>query len=102
MKYKIQSKKYLLNRIGLFLITSFFILTPNSVLADKKNSAFYWSGSLAAVCNLNKSGKISDIDAKTYIRKVLSYVDKMPYEHKSIVFDWFNKLNNGTCRRHGL
>ncbi len=100
MKYRIHSKKFFSKRLGLSLISSVFFLAPNYVLAEKINS-FYWSGSLAAVCNLYTSGKISDIDAKSYIRRVFSYIDEMPNEQKSIVYDWFNELNSGKCRRLG-
>tara|TARA_B100000401_G_C52680773_1_gene659567 strand:+ start:441 stop:722 length:282 start_codon:yes stop_codon:yes gene_type:complete len=87
-----------LNKLGLSLITYMLVSSPNVVFADVKADAYYWSGSLAAVCNLYRDGEISVTDAKSYVSKILPIVDELPKKYKDLAYNFFYEINDGSCR----
>ena len=81
-----------LNRIGLSIFVYILFPLPNGVLADEKTDAYYWSGSIAAVCNLYKNNEISKIDAKSYMNKIFPIIDKLPSNYKDLTYTFLMKL----------
>ena len=88
-----------MKNFGLSLITLIVVSIPNGVLADKKTSAYYWSGSIAAVCNLYENGELSEIYAKSYLKRVFPIVNELPKKYKDITYNFFYKINDGSCRK---
>ena len=88
-----------LNRIGLSIFVYILFPLPNGVLADEKTDAYYWSGSIAAVCNLYEDGQVSAIDAKAYLKKLFLIIDKMPNKYSEMNYDFFNVINDGSCKK---
>ena len=87
-----------LKRFGLTLIAYSLFYFPDAILADDKTSAYYWSGSIAAVCNLYKDDQLSAIYAKSYMNKIFPIIDEMPNKYKEITYNFFYEINDGSCR----
>ena len=88
-----------LKRFGLTLIAYGFFSFPNAILADEKTNAYYWSGSIAAICNLYKDDQLSAIDAKSYLNKIFRIIDEMPYKYKEMTYNFFYEINDGSCTK---
>ena len=87
-----------LKRFGLSLVAYGLFFFSNSILADEKD-AYYWSGSIAAVCNLYEDDQLSAIDAKSYLKKIFLLVDKLPNEYKERTYEFFYVINDGLCKK---
>ena len=87
-----------LKRLGLSLVAYGLFFFSNCILADEKD-AYYWSGSIAAVCNLYEDGQVSAIDAKAYLKKLFIIIDKMPNKYSEMNYDFFNVINDGSCKK---
>ena len=87
-----------LKRFGISLIAYGLFSFPNSILADEKD-AYYWSGSIAAVCNLYEDEQLSAIDAKSYLKKIFQIIDKMPNKYIEMTYDFFYVINDGSCKK---
>ena len=72
---------------------------PNGVLADERSSAYYWSGTIAAVCNLYEYGELSEIYAKSYLKRIFPVVNELPKKYRDVTYDFFYKINDGSCRK---
>ena len=85
-------------RFGLSLIAYGLFSFPNVILAEEKD-AYYWSGSIAAICNLYDDEQLSAIDAKSYLKKIFLIIDKMPNKYQEMTYDFFDVINDGSCRK---
>ena len=88
-----------LKRFGLSLTTYVLFSLPNGVLAEEKTDAYYWSGSIAAVCNLYSYGQLSAADARSYMKRTFPIIDKMSHKYKDIVYNFFYEINDGSCKK---
>ena len=88
-----------LKRFGLPLIVYGLFSFPDVILADEKTDAYYWSGSIAAVCNLYEYDQLSAIDAKSYMKKIFPIIDDLPKKYKEITYSFFYEINDGSCRK---